>query len=391
MLTAQDNETLARIGPGTPCGELLRRYWQPIAVAPELTEERPKKRVRLLGEDLVLYRTSEGGYGLVEEPCAHRRASLFYGFVEGQDLRCPYHGWKYAPDGQCVEQPFESNPAFLERTRIKAYPVRRLAGLIFAYLGPEPAPELPRWDVLERTDGMRKLRVEPLLNCNWLQPMENAVDTVHTFWLHGHSLHLQGLPGGEYYYRPIESYDFEQSQWGIVKRRSYRDPRTGELEVEEGHPLIFPNGLRLPQGRWHAFHWRVPIDDTHTQIYFAGFLPNDSGEPEAQPEDPEVEFAKPYTGPDGEYDLTYFESQDAMAWESQGALCDRTRERLGAEDRGITMYRKLLLEQMRVVGEGGDPIGVIRDPDRAVVHFRTSTGQARAEYLTPHLDEAATS
>src|ERR671919_1607481 len=108
MLTQEENELLTRVGRGTPCGELLRRYWHVVAAASELTEEKPKKRLRVLGEDLVLYRDRGGAYGLVAEHCAHRGASLYYGFVEENGIRCPYHGWKYDARGQCLEQTFES-------------------------------------------------------------------------------------------------------------------------------------------------------------------------------------------------------------------------------------------------------------------------------------------
>src|SRR4051794_30714583 len=113
MLTAEENERITRVGPGTPCGELLRRYWHPVAAASELTPERPKKRVKILGEELVLYRSQPGSYGLLAEHCSHRGTSLYYGFVEDENLRCPYHGWLYDPEGRCVEQPFEPTQSMM--------------------------------------------------------------------------------------------------------------------------------------------------------------------------------------------------------------------------------------------------------------------------------------
>ena len=160
-LTQEENGFLTRIGPETPAGQLLRRYWHPIAAAVELTEEKPKKRVRVLGEDLLLYRNQNGGYGLVRERCSHRGASLYYGFVEADGIRCAYHGWKYDACGKCVEQPFE-NPesGFREKIRHTAYPVEKLAGLLFAYLGPpEKKPLLPKWDLLVRSDGVKQIDV----------------------------------------------------------------------------------------------------------------------------------------------------------------------------------------------------------------------------------------
>src|SRR4029077_6913873 len=189
MLSKKENKKLSCVGPGTPVGKLLRRYWHPVAVAAELSAK-PIKRVRILSEDLVLYR-GEGGYGLLAERCAHRGASLAYGRIEGDYIRCPYHGWLSRRDGKCVEQPAEpSNSTYKERIRQRAYAVDELAGLLFVYMGPQPAPLLPAYDVLVRQDGGRRagggrLGVLPKLDCNWPQPMENSVDPTHTHYLHG--------------------------------------------------------------------------------------------------------------------------------------------------------------------------------------------------------------
>lgn len=383
MLTVEQNEFLTRVGPGTPAGELLRRYWQPVGVYTDLSDDQPKKRVTVLGENLVLYRTDDGGYALIREQCAHRHASLYYGFIEGCDIRCAYHGWKYDTTGQCVEQPFEQeNRRFKEHVRLPAYPVKECRGLLFAYFGPKPAPVLPKWDVLTRDDGNLKLRVEPVLNCNWLNPMENSVDTVHTYWLHGHMMKMKGLPGGEYYYRKIEKFDFELMEWGIIKRRFYVDEKQGESEQEKGHPLVFPNMLRVPEGPRQAMHWRVPIDDHHTQIYWAGFTPGDTSSGSGDNGRPPVEYVTGLTAPDGEYTLDSFQSQDKMAWETQGVVLDRTTEKLGAEDKGIAMYRRLLREQIELVKNGREPMALIRDPADECVDFTVSTGQARPQFIT---------
>ncbi|HEX9743488.1 MAG TPA: Rieske 2Fe-2S domain-containing protein, partial [Nitrospiraceae bacterium] len=144
-MTPEENEYLTSVGPGTPAGELLRRYWQPIAASAELTDEKPIRRVRLLGENLVLYRDTTGRHGLVAEQCPHRRASLAYGRVDDEGIRCPYHGWKYDSTGRCLETPAELKGSTL-RTKIRttAYPVQKLGGILFTYMGPEPAPALPR-------------------------------------------------------------------------------------------------------------------------------------------------------------------------------------------------------------------------------------------------------
>ena len=156
MLSIQENEKLARVGAGTPMGELMRRYWHPIAAAAEL-DEKPTKPVRLLGEDLVLYKDKSGTIGLIDRFCPHRRVDLSYGIPEENGLRCMYHGWMMDETGQCVEQPFEEtvrpDGRFKEKVKIAGYPVQVLAGMIFAYMGPQPAPLLPNWEPFTWEDG----------------------------------------------------------------------------------------------------------------------------------------------------------------------------------------------------------------------------------------------
>ena len=152
-MRADENERLTRIGPGTPCGEMLRRYWWPIACAEEVKSS--PLPVRLLGEDLVLFRTRDG-YGLLERYCAHRRASLEFGRVEERGIRCCYHGWLYSPQGQCLEQPQEPPGSTLkDRITRRAYRTREVGGAVFAYLGPDPVPVFPRYDNLVREDCHR--------------------------------------------------------------------------------------------------------------------------------------------------------------------------------------------------------------------------------------------
>ncbi|HLG68931.1 MAG TPA: Rieske 2Fe-2S domain-containing protein [Chloroflexota bacterium] len=388
MLTPEQNERLTRVGPGTPGGALLRRYWQPLCAAAELTPEKPRRRIRLLGEDLVVFRTGAGEYGCVAEHCAHRGVSLYHGFVEDDGIRCAYHGWKYAASGRCMEQPFEPKGSTLkERICQKAYPVERLAGMLFAYMGPQPAPLLPRWDVLVREDGRRLIQVSPVLDCNWLQIQENTVDSVHTYYLHAHTLAQLGIPGGEFFYRPIESYDWKPCEWGIDKVLVYGGDRP---EVEIRPPLVFPNILRIPQGpKAECLHWRVPVDDTHTRMYVMVFDPTAERSRPGPDEDVPIEILPPVKREDGEYDMTgelgadskgpsaavAFYAQDAMAWETQGEVFDRAEEHLGATDRGIAMFRRLLAEQIDLVERGGEPMALVRDPARNEMISFDSTPQ----------------
>ncbi|MEE8517282.1 MAG: aromatic ring-hydroxylating dioxygenase subunit alpha [Alphaproteobacteria bacterium] len=363
MLSDEMNERLTRVGPGTPGGEMLRRYWHPIAVASELTAETPKKRVRVLGEDLLLFRDGQGRVGLIEEQCCHRSASLFYGFIEDDGIRCTYHGWKYDCEGRCIEQPFEpaASPLKDEVGQI-SYPIEILSGLVFAYLGPKPAPLLPRWSALVRTDVERTIHVLHELECNWLQTMENSVDPTHTYYLHAHNMNLRNSEEAVFHDRKIKGIDFkvvnEKTWGGIIKKRVYGDV---ELDDNEGHPVIFPNILLLPPHPNIMMHFRLPVDDTHTQIFRCQFTPSVDGSEVIQDEIT-VKYTPSTKGDDGEYHLSTFGSQDAMAWETQGAITDRGREHLGTADRGIVLYRRMLREQIDAVEKGKDPVGTIRDP-----------------------------
>jgi len=365
MLSQEENQLLARVGPGTPAGQLLRRYWHVVAAASELSDEKPKKKVRVLGEDLVLFRDRSGTYGLVGEHCSHRGASLFYGFVEEDGIRCAYHGWKYDATGKCLEQPFESPAAgFKEKITHPAYPVEKLAGLLFAYMGPpEKKPILPKWDLLMRQDGVRKLEICQLLRCNWLQAMENSVDPFHTYYLHALTLRLRGGDNqSTYHYQPVREIEFElvvYPTWaGIQKQRFFAGD---DIAVEAPHPLIFPNMLFVPVRSGYAMHFRTPIDDTNTQIFQFRFRPTKDGGIVAQPEDPPAEFVGTKNEA-GQFHMEDFTSQDHMAWETQGPIADRAKEHLGESDRGIILFRKLLRDQIRAVQNGEDPIGINRDP-----------------------------
>lgn len=367
MLSAADNELLTRVGPGTPCGDILRRYWQPACYASDLAGEQRIRRVKIMGEELVVFRSGDGAYGCLAEHCAHRGVSLYYGFVEECGIRCPYHGWKYDNKGACVDTPFEPNPAFKRSVTQKSYPVQELGGILFIYMGPQPAPLLPRWDVLVWEDGHRSLGSgthwsQEILDCNWLQAQENTADIVHTYFLHGHVLYSRGVRGlhVDYFHRPYLRYGFQEFEWGMLKSWEYASGGSPlGAEKAGGSPLVFPNMLRVLEHPWHAIHWRVPIDDTHTRIIWAGFLPSRNGEPQ----EPSY-FTAPQRLPGGEYTMDTFPAQDKMAWETQGEIADRTAEHLGASDRGITIFRRMLREQIARVRRGEDPIALVRDAER---------------------------
>ena len=380
MVTQAENEYMTRIGPGTPAGTLLRRYWHPVCPAAELTDEKPKRRIRILGEDLLLFRDGKGRVGLIPEQCPHRRASLFYGFVEDDGIRCPYHGWKFDTARTCIEQPFEpANSPLKNDVCPSDYVVEKLAGLYWAYMGPKPAPLLPRWEAAVATGGKRRVQVLPEIHANWLQVMENSVDTTHTHYLHARMMTELGMPErGAYYARPIEAYDFEvvkDDAWaGVRKIRTYGG---ADGEKELGHPLIFPLILLAPQEENLVMHFRVPIDDTHTRIIRVFYTPGTDTK-NIDWDNPPLEYGPKFRNADGSYDLSTFAAQDAMAWETEGPVVDRTKELLGTSDRGITLYRKMLVEQIKAVQAGKEPLGVIRDPaiNRQIM-IKVSEGQAR--------------
>ena len=363
MLTKEENAELTRVGPSTPCGELLRRYWHPIAAAKELTPERPKKRVRLLGEDLVIFQEPDGGYGLVGEPCPHRGCSLYYGFLEDGGIRCPYHGWLYDAEGRCLEQPFEPPQSMLKHTiHHTAYPVQKIHRLLFAYMGPAPAPFFPPWDVVVRQDGTHSIDVHPVIEANWLQVMETNVDPVHNHFLHHYMRIYKGLPWHGDIARDamIEDLDFQVCEWGVIKRRVYGGP---DAQLEDGHPALFPNVLRHSGNGPIDLHWRTPIDDTHSQTFWLGFEPSADGSIVEEEDDPPVEYIA-LKDEEGSFTMDTNASQDSMAWETQGALRDRTVEHLGASDRGVVVFRNLLKEQIDKVRRGEEPMGIIRDPSK---------------------------
>src|SRR5262245_33138808 len=288
MLNAETQEILTRVGPGTPMGGLLRRYWIPVAASVELRGN-PVKAVRLLGESLVLFRDASGRLGLVEEHCPHRRTSLAYGLVDHEGIRCPYHGWKFDVAGRCLEMPAEpADTTLTERVRAAAYRVEDLGGLIFAYLGPEPVPLLPRYDLFVWENCLRDIG-QAVLPCNWLQIMENSVDPHHLEWLHGHHLagvrRLRGEPTPTHYPRRHIKTGFDVFRHGIIKRRVLENGTEDDDDWKVGHPLIFPIMLRVGSGNQHRMQIRVPIDDTHTwHLWYSCYRPASAARMVSQPE-----------------------------------------------------------------------------------------------------------
>jgi 5,5'-dehydrodivanillate O-demethylase len=363
MLSKEQNEALTRVGPGTPMGELLRHYWYPVAFQKEL-DEWPIKKVRLLGEDFALWKTPEGGYGIMQERCPHRHASMVYGVVEEGGLRCGYHGWKFDCEGSCVDQPAEpEKSSFKENIRAFAGKTEAMGGMVWVYIGPEPAPELPRFDVFV-DEGFKDVG-HSVLPCNWLQIMENSVDPHHVEWLHGNYFRFIGeqkgfvAPAG--FQKRHVKVGFDAMDWGILKRRVLEGNTEEMDDWAVGHPLVFPYCMRVGGAGIEQMQIRVPIDDTHTWALFYA-----SHQPVGLTEFPEQVYPESYEyrwlDERGEHIVDYIEGQDVMAWVTQGDITDRTAEHIGKSDIGVVMLRRMFREQLALVAEGKDPtVGFTRE------------------------------
>ncbi|MFN0073876.1 MAG: Rieske 2Fe-2S domain-containing protein [Chloroflexota bacterium] len=366
MLRTEENERITRVGPGTPMGELQRRYWQPIAVTGELAAN-PVKAVRILGEDLTLFRDRSGKLGLIGQRCAHRLVDLRCGIPMEDGLKCPYHGWIYDTTGQCTDQPAEApEHRFKERVKLPSYRVDELGGLIWGYLGPDPAPLIPHWFPLVAPGAWRQVG-STMIPCNWLQCMENSMDTIHTEYLHGqfweYILERKNVTDPikvqevKRFVRHHLDFRFERFDHGFRKYRLIdgEDPQASPGWVT-GNPLVFPSFVLIGSPGRYEMQIRVPIDDETTwHLSYQVFLP---GQWNPQPPQESVPiFNVPIEDlPD------YVLGQDMVVWPLQGPIMDRSQEWLGESDRGLVMLRRMCQEQIEAVQAGGDPINTFRDP-----------------------------
>jgi len=386
-LTQEENERLTRVGPGTPMGKLLRWYWHPVAATAQLLAN-PVRKVRILGEDLVLFRDRSGNLGLIGDRCAHRATGLWFGIPDVDGLRCCYHGWKYDATGQCIDQPLEPPGSNFKLTiRIKGYPVQEMGGLIWAYLGDPPVPLLPRWDQFVRPNTFRHI-AGMMLPCNWLQCVENGGDPNHGTYLHGHFFRYV-LERNRALGRPLqqEAIDFLKKEWhmrppapdwdGTITDEMRHEFRQIRAETHEYGQRKFMVHLRPVKGgvehEWvehtvvvfpymRGGQIGVPIDDTHTwHILYLTYTPASGVEVPDQEVIPY--FEPPWRHADGEPNFDYITSQDELGWWSQGEITDRTREHLGHSDTAIVAYRKLLAEQLAIAERGDEPMNVFRDPE----------------------------
>ena len=359
MITPEENEILTRVGPGTPGGEMLRRYWWPVGFEDEIAD-RPIP-VRLLGEDFVLFRDGDGRVGVIDVVCAHRCALLTLGRVEERGLRCCYHGWLFDTAGQCVEMPAEPAESRLhEEVRLRSAQVRVAAGLVFAYLGPLPAPEFPRYDLLYLDDCDRAVWAS-VDHCNWVQRAENGMDPYHSMALHASVYPSIALKRPEV--------DIKPTPFGFRTESVYPN---GNVNIVHD---IFPSSTRRHNARAGSepsefLHIRVPTDDHTTTTYLVESRFKPQGPYKRECRGLKENVRGEYKRVDDGWWRLASEDQDRAAQESQGLVHDRSREFLATSDRGVVMWRNLAFSSIAAVQEGRDPHGVMRDPPgNDVIHF----------------------
>ena len=342
MLTREQNELLTQVGPDAAMGQLLRSYWMPIAGTSEF-DSIQSKSLKILGEELVLYKDLSGHFGLVDRNCVHRRADLSAGMVEVNGIRCHYHGWLFSANGDCLEQPFEdtAHPEINSKSKIKikSYPTQVKSGLIWAYLGQTPVPQLPDWEPFSWKDGFVQVVISSV-PCNWFQCQENSIDPIHFEWMHenwGNRLRTSKIEFGAKHLK----IDFKEFEYGFTYHRIKQGSDEQDEAWQIGRVCLWPNGFFLGE----HFEWRVPIDDENTLSVTWKYtrVPKEM-EPYQQSVIPT--WYGPVFDENGKPIDTHVMNQDFLAWMGQGKIADRTKERLGASDKGIVMMRKRFFDEL---------------------------------------------
>jgi phthalate 4,5-dioxygenase len=429
---AADNERITRIGPNTACGDLLRRYWQPVALLDEFDPmldprmaQRPIKAVRVLGQDLVLFRDGAGHWGLLDRDCPHRGADLSFARYEDDGIRCPFHGLKFAVDGRCLETPAEpAGSNFCSRVRQRSYPLQEVAGVLFAYLGPADTtpPALPAFDCFA-APASHRFAFKGLWHCNWLQAVEVGIDPAHPSFLHrylqddamdastvaaNYSRQFRAATAGDVAGEPWPmtrvmrefcnpDIQFEELTPGLTQLTALRHI-SAELTHVRVTQSVFPQSFVIPLSESITItQMHVPVDDTHTYwfSFFTSFAaPLDQATmrqqrlqgvslPDYKPVhgrhdnwgfDADEQRHKTYLGM-GEDDIN---RHDQWAVESMGAIQDRTREHVGQSDKVILANRRLLFEAINTVQAGGTPPMVLTVEQAAVL-----TGPDTVDCIAP--------
>jgi phthalate 4,5-dioxygenase oxygenase subunit len=414
MISPEQNDLMTRVGPGTSAGSLLRRYWQPAALLDELDADpaRPLRALRLLGQDLVLFRDAQGRYGMIDRDCPHRGADLAYGRLENGGLRCVFHGWLFDVEGRCLETPAEpAGSRLCESIRQRAYPVVEKAGVLWAYLGEGAPPAFPHFDCFVAPDS-HVFAFKGLWDCNWLQALEVGIDPAHASWLHRF---FEDEDTATSYGRQFRSASMDSD---APMTRLLREHASPEIRVERTDygmrlatlrpvdaarmhmritNLLFPQAFVIPMSAEMTIsQWHVPIDDTSCYWYalFTSF-----GEP-VDKETMRAQRLKTYPAPDyrprvGRANQWGFDAReqrtqtftgmgfdinvhDQFACESMGPIQDRTREHLASTDKGIALYRRLLIDAIRKNAVGERPLMVLDE-----TQARALTGPAAIDGIGP--------
>ena len=405
-MRSEQNERVTRIGPGTPCGQLLRHYWQPVALLDEFDPAldprmalRPVKVVRLLGQNLVLFKNAAGEFGLLDRDCPHRGADLAFGRNEGDGLRCPFHGWKFDVKGQCLETPAEpAGSTLCKRIQQRHYPLQERSGILFAWLGPQGSspPPLPALDCMS-APSTHTFAFKGLWNCNWLQAFEVGIDPAHASFLHrffndasledSYGKQFRGASAGEIngekwpmtrVMREFDQPDISHQEMPYGMRLTTLRPLTEELTHVRITNAVFPQTFVIPLSETMTItQMHVPVDDTHNYWYaiFTSFdlpvnketmrnqrlqavtLPDYvpiSGQHNQWGFNPQEQISRTFLGM-GEDDINV---HDQWACESMGVVQDRTREHLGTTDKVIMANRRILIQAMDAVAAGQLPPGM---------------------------------
>ena len=390
MLSKEINDLITRVGPDDGAGKVLRRYWQPAALTVELDGERPVAAVRLMGEDLVLFRDNEGELGLIGRQCPHRGADLCYGRREDNGMRCPFHGWHFDRSGQCVEQPGEPEGSRMhEQISVPSYPVVEKNGIIFAYMGPGDPPPFPALDCFTAPDT-HVFAFKGLWECNWLQAMEVGIDPAHASFLHRF---LEDEDPEDSYGKQFRDKAVNTEMTMTQLLREYPRPEIKVEETDYGMRLIalrhlddgrthvrvtnqiFPEAICIPiSNEMIITQWHVPVDDENCYWYsmFTSFgdpmnknlmreqRMKEHRLPDYAPlknkrnnygYDPAEQARETYTGMGMDINV-----HDQWAVESPGPIFDRTKEHLGKTDVGIIKYRKILREAIASLNDNRDAL-----------------------------------
>lgn len=402
MLSAEQNDFITRVGPGAPAGTLLRKYWQPVALAEELQGPRPLRPVKLMGQNFVLFRDENGKLGMLDRDCPHRGADLAFGRLEDGGLRCPFHGWLFDAQGNCLETPAEPAGSKL-CTRIKqaAYPVVEKSGIIFAYIGEDEPPAFPDFDCFVAPDS-HTFAFKGLWECNWLQALEVGMDPAHASFLHRF---FEDEDTSESYGKQFRGASADSELAITQVLREYDRPEIRVNPAPYGMQLttlrtlsdtqthvrvtnvIFPQAFVIPMSTEMTIsQWHVPVDDTHCYWYaiftsFAG--PVDKQQMREQrlatielPDyisrknkrnnygyNVEEQLTQTYTGMGMDINV-----HDQWACESLGPIQNRTREHLGTTDKGIIAYRRMLVGAIEAA-LSGEAVPMQPTPEEAAQLF----------------------